>query len=444
MRLCKIQVSEWLTQMATNRGINQRLLQVFLVQAVFISLIALLGVYAARFVIGDILIQRALENEASHYWAMYDENSFSPRPNTYNLTGYIKTMDKDVPTEFISLGLGLHKIMNSNSDLNIVHVSEHKGEILYLEFDGDQVSKLALFFGVFPLALFLIIIYLSGWTTYRLLSQAVSPIIKMAKTLEVLDPLSNEFSEKLKQVLPDNVDQEVAILSQALSKLSERIESFVVRERNFTRNASHELRSPITVIKIATELLLEDDTLNESQVRPLQRIKNNAADMEELIEVLLILARESDSALSYEPVCVNDVVSEEIERTNNLLINKPVNVSVVEKNKLYVLGSDKVLSVMIGNLIRNAFSYTDEGSVNITVATNNLIIEDSGIGIAKEDVEIMFKPFQRGNNKQRGGYGVGLTIVKMLSERFHWSINVDSQLGSGTKVKINFPEALLE
>ncbi len=430
--------------MTTNRGINQRLLQAFLVQAALISVIALLGVYAARFVIGDILIQRALDDEASHYWVLYDKDNASPRPNTFNLTGYIKSADVVIPAEFLKLDPGLYKLTDSNSDLYIVHVSEHKGEVLYLEFDGEQVSELALFFGIFPLALFLIVIYLSGWVSYRFLSQAVSPIIKMAKTLEVLDPLSDEFSEKLKQALPDNVDQEVAILSQALSDLSERIESFVVRERNFTRDASHELRSPITVIKIATDLLLEDESLNESQTRPLQRIKNNAADMEELIEALLILARESDSALSFEPVCINDVVSEEVERTNSLLVNKPVNVSIIENNKLYVIGSDKVLSVMIGNLIRNAFSYTDEGSINITIFANDLIIEDSGIGIAKEDVEKMFKPFQQGNNKQRGGYGVGLTIVKMLSERFHWAIDVDSQLGSGTRVKINFPEASSE
>ncbi len=430
--------------MKTDTGINQRLLKAFIVQAILISVIALLGVYAARYVIGDILIQRALDDEASHYWVLYDKDKQAPRPNTYNLTGYIKSLDKNIPTEFLVLGVGLHKLTDSNSDFYIVRVSKREGETLYLEFDGQQVSELALFFGVFPLAVFLIVIYLSGWVSYRFISQAVSPIIKLAKTLEKLDPQSEEFSEKLKQALPANVDQEVAILSQALSDLSERIESFVVRERNFTRDASHELRSPITVIKIATEFLLEDETLNEAQIRPLQRIKNNAADMEELIEALLILARESDSALSFESVCINDVVSEEVERTSSLLLNKSVNVSVVENNKLYVTGSDKVLSVMIGNLIRNAFSYTDEGRVTITISTKDMMIEDSGIGIAKEDVEKMFKPFQRGNNKQRGGYGVGLTIVKMLSERFHWTIDVDSQLGSGTRVKINFPEASSE
>ncbi|MFT5426307.1 MAG: signal transduction histidine kinase [Gammaproteobacteria bacterium] len=428
--------------MKTNIGISHRLLQAFLIQAALISLIAILGVYAARFVIGDVLIQRALDDEANHYWMLHEKDNNSPRPNTYNLTGYLKSVDV-IPDAFTKLDVGLHQLTDSNSDYYIIHVSDHNGKILYLEFDGEQVNELTLFFGVFPLAAFLIVIYLSGWVSYHYLSRAVSPIIKLAKTLEELDPQSDEFVEKLKHALPDNIDQEVAILSDALSNLSDRIEALVVRERNFTRDASHELRSPITVIKIATDLLLEDKTLKENQIIPIQRIKNNAADMEELIEALLILARESNNKLSFEPVCINDVVTEEIDRTNNLLKDKPVQVTFEGKEQLFVIGSDKVLSVMIGNLIRNAFSYTDEGDVVIRIEGVDLIIEDSGIGIPEQDVKKMFKPFQRGETKLRGGYGVGLTIVKMLSERFNWPIQVESQLGKGTKVTVNFPEGSL-
>jgi len=426
--------------MKTNTGISHRLLQAFLIQAALISVIAILGVYAARFVIGDVMIQRALDDEATHYWKLYDTDVNTPRPNTYNLTGYLQTSEDSIPEMFLNLDVGLHKFTDMHSDYYIIHVSEKQGKKLYLEFDGQQVSELALFFGIFPLAGFLIVIYLSGWVSYRFLSQAVSPIIKLSKTLKNLDPQSEEFAERLKQSLPDNVDHEVAVLSQALSDLSDRIEAFVIRERNFTRDASHELRSPITVIKIATDFLLEDDTLNQTHIKSIQRIKNNAADMEELIEALLILARESDNKLSFEPVCINDVVTEEIDRTNILLKDKPVQVFFECKQQLFVTGSDKVLSVLIGNLIRNAFSYTDEGEVVIRLEGAELIIEDSGIGMQAQDVEKMFKPFERGETKLRGGYGVGLTIVKMLSERFNWPINVESELGKGTKVTVCFPE----
>lgn len=424
-------------------GISHRLLQAFLIQAALISVVALLGVYAARYVIGDVLIQRALDDEANHYWMLYEKDKNTARPNTYNLQGYLQSYD-EIPEAFSNLKIGLHKLKKEETDFYILHISENKGEKLYLEFDGEQVSKLALFFGIFPLAGFLIIIYLSGWFTYRFLSEAVSPIIKLARTLENLDPQSEEFSEKLKHTLPDNIDQEVAVLSKALSGLSERIEAFVIRERNFTRDASHELRSPITVIKIASDILLDDTGLNDNQRKQINRIKNNASDMEELIEALLILARESDNKLSSESICINDIVKEEIERTIDLLTDKPVEVEFNEQNKIIVSGSDKVLSVMIGNLIRNAFSYTDEGNVVINLLDTSLVIEDSGIGMPEKDIENMFKPFQRGQSKKRGGYGVGLTIVKMLSDRFYWPIKVESQLEKGTKVMVSFPDASIE
>ena len=224
--------------MKTNIGISHRLLQAFFIQAALISLIAILGVYAARFVIGDVMIQHALDDEAAHYWILHENNSNSPRPDTYNLTGYLQPSNDVIPEIFLNLDPGLHKLSNSDSDYYIIHVSEKDGKKLYLEFDGQQVSELALFFGVFPLAGFLIVIYLSGWISYRFLSQAVSPIIQLANTLKNLDPQSEEFTEKFKHALPDNVDQEVAVLSQALSDLSDRIESFIIRERNFTRGAS--------------------------------------------------------------------------------------------------------------------------------------------------------------------------------------------------------------
>ena len=93
---------------------------------------------------------------------------------------------------------------------------------------------------------------------------------------------------------------------------------------------------------------------------------------------------------------------------------------------------------MIGNIIRNAFSYTDEGQIVITVTNSSLIVEDSGIGIPDNQIDRIFTAFERG--KQRGGYGVGLTIVKMISDRFNWPIDIDSKLNKGTKVEIQFQD----
>ena len=420
-------------------GISQQLWQAFLIQAGLISLVAILSIYAARFVVGDVLIRRALQEEANHFWSLYQQDADVPRPNTYNLTGYFQPDDK-LPDYLVGLAPGFHKLQAHQDVLTTIYVNENDGKRLYLEFNNRQVGNLALLFGTLPLLVILCVIYLSSWIAYWFSSRAVSPIVKFAREVESLDPGSEEFSSRLKQSLQQNTNHEVNTLSEALSGLSDRIETFLERERNFTRDASHELRSPITVIKIASEILLNDQGLGEQYRKQVERIRRNAKDMEELIETLLLLARDSESMLSSELVCINDIVTEEAERAETLLLDKYLKISYQTENRLNVIASDKVLSVMVGNIIRNAFSYTDEGEVKISVIGTSLIIEDSGIGIPGNQMDNLFRPFQHGKHRQRGGYGVGLTIVKMLSDRFNWPIRIESQPGRGTKVTISFPQ----
>ena len=431
--------------MTTKSGIYHRLWQAFLLQAVVISIAALSGVYAARYVLGDILINRALQDEAKHFWMRYEEDAGASRPATYNLTGYVLPDDAGIlPAELEGTRPGFHELDSSESDLFVVYSELRGSRQLVLVFAGHQVGELALFFGMLPLAGVLIVIYLSSWLVYKLSSRAVSPIIKLSRDVDDLDPGSDDFSSELRTVLSgySNTEPDARTLSAALSKLADRIEAFVMRERNFTRDASHELRSPITVIKIAADLLLDDDGLSDAHRRTVQRIKTNASDMEELIQALLLLARESDNALSMDYICVNDVVQEEMDRAAELLSGKPIETGFHADGELLIQASDKVVSVMLGNLIRNAYSYTDEGRVDISISNGCFTIEDSGIGISQDDMEKVFKPFERGKAKQRGGYGVGLTIVNMLSERFHWPIDIDSELNRGTRVTIAFSNSL--
>jgi signal transduction histidine kinase len=103
-----------------------------------------------------------------------------------------------------------------------------------------------------------------------------------------------------------------------------------------------------------------------------------------------------------------------------------------------------VLSVLLGNLLRNAFSYTDAGEVVVDIGDGRVSIRDTGVGIAADRIEDMFRPFVRGEGNRRGGHGVGLTIVRRLSDRFGWPIKITSQPGVGTTVDISFPAARSE
>lgn len=427
--------------MSGGAGLGQRLWRAFLLQASVISLAAMLGLMAARFIIGDVLIRQAMEDEAGHFWGNHVEDPAFPAPNTHNLTGYWLPGGRgDLPGYLAPLGPGFHELDRAGSDFFLVYVTEQDGDRLVLVFDGRHVGELTVLFGLLPLAGVLIVLYLSSWLAYRFARRAVSPMIQLARRLENVDPAGADFAAEIRASLPPDADHEAQSLGEALARLSARIGDFVVRERNFTRDASHELRSPITVIKLAADMQLADATLPDRARAAFARIKRSAADMEEMMEALLLLARESDHGLSFEAVCVNDVVHEELERARPLLAGKDIAVQVEEGGRLMTTASDKVLSVLVGNLVRNAFIYTDAGRVTVRIAGTTLAIEDSGTGIPEEKMQKLFTPFERGSNR-RGGHGVGLTIVKMLSDRFHWPLEIESRLNLGTRVTVTFPAA---
>ena len=431
--------------MKSRRGLRQRLGRAFLLQAVLISVAAIIGVYAAAFAIEEVLIKRALKEEASYFWDRYEKEPIFPLPDTLNLTGFLASVDDPsaLAEPLRELGQGFSQLP-SQADFSIVYVTERDGQRLYLVFDGDRVRELALYFGLAPLAGVLIVLYLSAWLAYKLSGRAISPIVWLAKEVHKLDPESPDRATFSPSSLPGDPDQEVVALSEALSRLSRRIEEFVARERNFTRDASHELRSPLTVIKIAADMLLSEQELDHRIRNSVMRIKRAVADMEDLTEAFLLLARESDQGLSVEPVCVNAIVEEELERAKVLLDDKPVEVEFTDDCRLVTEASEKVLSVLIGNLVRNAFSYTEAGRVKVHVGRVGFVVEDSGVGISEDMVKAIFRPFVRGETSHRGGYGVGLTIVKRLSDRFNWPVRIDSKPGVGTKVVVEFPEARYE
>lgn len=426
-------------------GLGERFGLAFLLQAILIALAAVLGVYAAAFSIEEVLIKQALREEANYFWEKRQADPGFPLPDTLNLTAFMREAggSESMPPALRQLEPGFHHL-SGQSDFSVVYVTQKEGRRLFLVFDGEQVGELALYFGLVPLASVLIVIYLLTWIGYRLSRSALSPILWLSRQVHKLDPEAPDAAVFSIESLPGNPDREIVALADALERLSRRINEFAERERNFTRDASHELRSPLTVIKIAADMLLSEQELDTPARNSVLRIRRAAADMEELTEVFLLLARESEHGLSTDPVCVNDIIAEELERANVRLGAKPVEVTVNSSCRLITEASDKVVSVLFGNLIRNAFDYTDSGTVAIQIDPGSVSIEDSGRGMRDEDVDRAFEPFYRGGSRQRGGHGVGLTIVKRLSDRFGWPIHVSSEVGVGTRVVVEFPHSRRE
>ncbi|MDZ7840242.1 MAG: HAMP domain-containing sensor histidine kinase [Gammaproteobacteria bacterium] len=425
-------------------GLGHTLGKAFLFQAVIIGVVAVLSVWAAAFVLEEVLIKEALRDEATYFWEQRDTDPAFPLPDTRNLTGYLENdPGTPVPEAYRGFEAGFHKL-GTGSGFSLVHVSGDPGGRLYLLFDGENVGHLAFVFGLVPLAGVLVVLYLSAWISYRQSRRAVSPVIALARTVQTLDPEHPDKEAFQAPEFTQDADHEVATLAEALARFAERISAFVERERNFTRDASHELRSPLTVIRIAADMLLSEQELSSPARTSVLRIQRSAKDMEELVEAFLLLARESEQALSRDPVQVNALLRDEMGRAVELLGNERIQVNLTEHAQLSVVASERVLSVIFGNLIRNALSYTDEGQVEITVDEDRVRIADSGIGMPEQEIQQVFKPFYRSGDSRRGGHGVGLTIVKNLSSRFGWTVDIDSRPQLGTTVTVRFPPVIIE
>lgn len=411
----------------------------FMLQVALISMAAVLGVFVASALLEGVLIRAALNDEVDHYWQQRDANPGFQLPNTRNLRGYF---DDAAPAELRAMPLGYREWRDNGLEF-VVSVTERNERRLYLVFDRTNVSRLAAYYGLVPLAAVLLVLYVSTWLGFRRLRRAVSPMIALARKvreLEIEPP--NSASVQSLQV-PEDADEEVRELTEALLRYSRRLAHFLERERQFTRDASHELRSPLTVIRMAASILLEDRELNDSGRRTAQRIQRACRDMEELTNAFLLLARESQASLPMEAICVNDLIAEEMERAKLLAGDRPIAAEVRSTHRMFIEAPEKVLSILLGNLLRNAFSYTDAGEVVVEIGAGKVSIRDTGVGMAAEKIEEMFRPFVRGEDNRRGGHGVGLTIVRRFSDRFGWPIEIVSQLGVGTTVHISFPNARL-
>ena len=268
-----------------------------------------------------------------------------------------------------------------------------------------------------------------GWLTSR---QVIAPVSHLAEQVNKTDPdnLPTDFSRFFYQ-------DEVGVLARALEQSMRRVKDFVDREHQFTRDVSHELRTPVTVIKGAVELLKRQFTGEKKSVqRPLDRIERSVTKMESIIETLLWLSRE-EAAVNRGPAFeVLPVVREVIEQNQYLIVDKPLEIELITQADLQLTVPPPLFQIALTNLIRNALQYTLNGKITVDVRADRVVVSDTGAGIAPNDLKTVRQPYMRGSDSD--GFGLGLSIVSRLCDRFGWQLEIESVVGSGTTAQLIF------
>ncbi|MFW5926954.1 MAG: histidine kinase dimerization/phospho-acceptor domain-containing protein, partial [Wenzhouxiangella sp.] len=310
-------------------GLRTRLVRVFVLQILAISIATILGVYAAAWIVERVLVQEALNGEAEYFWERHGADSDFPLPDTNNLTAYLAAGGdlSSVPEWLRDEAPGFRRARRGAESEPLVHVSDRDGDRLYLVFDEMQVSRLAWYFGIAPLTGVLLLIYLLTWIGYVMSRRAVSTVVQLAEFVRNYDFRSGRLEELDENTFGETTDTETLALLNAFNQFISRLEAFIQRERNFTRNASHELRTPLAVLRSNLGLLQKQDD-PEARGRTLARMERTVRDMEALVETLLILARESESSLNWSSVVINDLIADLLEQLTSAIERPDVTTAV--------------------------------------------------------------------------------------------------------------------
>lgn len=224
-----------------------------------------------------------------------------------------------------------------------------------------------------------------------------------------------------------------------------RIESM---RKDFVANASHELRSPLTVIAGYLDGLSDDPALDPVWKEPVHEMRRQADRMRTLVEELLQLSRLEDSSEPHEEQRVDVPGLLALLRKDVMALEqRPHDIQLHIESDACLMGSEHELQSVFANLVSNAVKYTpSEGSVDIRWWADtqgaHLAVRDTGIGIAEEHLPRLTERFYRvdkGRSRKLGGFGLGLAIVKHALQRHNATLAVESKEGKGSTFTCHFP-----
>ena len=205
---------------------------------------------------------------------------------------------------------------------------------------------------------------------------------------------------------------------------------------NFIKDATHEINTPISIINTNIEMV-DSSKLSKRESKILNRVRIASRTLETVYKDLKFATLENSSKQESIKFNLKDVVEERVEYFSLLIESKKLKINL-NLEDFYIEADPKLIARLIDNLISNAIKYNrNGGSISIIINEKKLIVEDSGIGIKKENLDKLFTRYIRFNNSE-GGFGLGLNIVKQIVDIYNLKIDITSELEKGTKVEVQW------
>ena len=266
------------------------------------------------------------------------------------------------------------------------------------------------------------------------LTRALQPVLRISRIARDIE----ESADLSRRVGQTRTADEIGQLATTFDQMIEHLESVFKSQKKFIADASHELRSPLTVIRGNLDLIRKHPD-KENQAESLRAIDAETARMSKIVADLLLLAEiETEKEAKKEPVRLAEAVREELRRAKSLAPARKLELARVEE--LSVNGDGQRLRQLIGNLLDNAVKHTPaSAAVTLSLYRDGewarLDVADTGPGIPAEHIPYLFDRFYRvdkARSRSVNSHGLGLSIVKGIVEQHGGTVSVTSEMGKGT------------
>jgi len=273
-----------------------------------------------------------------------------------------------------------------------------------------------------------------------------NPLLKLVKVIQKIS--DGHFDERMP--VDEYGNSEVAQISAAINTMAEKLQEVESSRQQFVSNVSHELKTPLSSIKVLSEsILLENDAPKEMYVEFLGDISSEVDRMTEIINDLLTLVRldQREVPVDFKEESLNALIEQIVKRLKPIADSKKIEFEYTAVKDIKAEIDKTKLMLAISNLVENGIKYTDEGGkVSILLDSDHqnafITVSDTGIGMAEDELGKIFDRFYRidkARNRETGGTGLGLSITHSTVLMHNGSVKVNSAENIGTTFVVRIP-----
>ena len=315
----------------------------------------------------------------------------------------------------------------------------------YVRIAMPTQSLLDVYLSTFPIVFVFLLLDLAGCVlvTYLFTSFILKPVEKLAMDaarrkritadtpeLETLAALMNRMNDDAERQMKQIADEKELVVKAQQSK------------NDFIANITHEMNTPLTSIKGFAELLASGALSGETAQRAAQTILTQSERLTNLVASIINYNEiDSDDLPTYE-VNASKIAGELLETLAPAIAERHLTLYTHIEPDVLLMSRQERVTEIFGNLIRNAIRYNrDGGTLTVALTSTEFSVQDTGIGIAKENLERIFDRFftvDKSHNGKNGGFGLGLSVVRKLCRKAGWWISVESEMGKGSTFTVSF------